>query len=115
MSAGEVSIGDKIEIHLLPDRDADPPTRTLQSSDIPAFLFSGPDLARQAISKVRDCKELLEGILQEAKHNESHEEALKVQRAVVAVVQDLGKYLITPTLRRHPELLSEAKGMDLLD
>ena len=114
-SAGEVSIGDKIEIYLLPDRDADPPTKTLRSSDIPAFLFSEPDQAQQALTKMSGCKELLEGILQAAKHNEPHDEALKVQRAVVAVVQELGKYLITPTLRRHPELLSEAKNLDLLD
>ena len=114
-SAGELSIGDKVEIHLLPDCDADPPSKTLRSSDIPAFLFSDPDQARKALAKVRDCKEFLEGILQAAKHNEPHDEALKVQRAVVAVVQDLGKYLITPTLRRHPELLSEAKDLDLLD
>jgi hypothetical protein len=114
-SAGELSIGDKVEIHLLPDCDADPPSKTLRSSDFPAFLFSDPDQARKALAKVRDCKEFLEGILQAAKHNEPHDEALKVQRAVIAVVQDLGKYLITPTLRRHPELLSEAKDLDLLD
>jgi len=114
-SAGELSIGDKVEIHLLPDSDADPPSKTLRSSDFPAFLFSDPDQARKALAKVRDCKEFLEGILQAAKHNEPHDEALKVQRAVIAVVQRLGKYLITPTLRRHPELLSEAKDLDLLD
>jgi len=113
-SAGEVSIGDKIEIRLLPDSDADPPTKTLRSSDFPAYLFSEPDHARQALTKVRGCKELLEGILQAAKHGEPHDEALKIQRAVVAIVQDLGKHLITPMLRRHPELLSEAKDMDLL-
>jgi hypothetical protein len=41
-SAGELSVGDKIEVHVLPDTDADPPTKTLLSSDIPAFLFSDP-------------------------------------------------------------------------
>jgi hypothetical protein len=39
---GEVSIGDKIEIHLLPDGEADPPTSKRQSSDIPAFLSPIP-------------------------------------------------------------------------
>jgi hypothetical protein len=114
-NAGELSIGDKIEIQLLPDTDADPPTKTWGSSDIPAFLFSDSDQARKALAKIHLCKEHLEGILQAAKYAETHEEALKIQRAVVAVVQDLGRYLIMPTLRRHPELLSEAKDLDLLD
>lgn len=114
-SAGELSIGDKIEIHLLPDSEADPPTKTRQSSDVPAYLFSEPDQARLALAKIHVCKEHLEGILQAAKHAEPHDEALKIQRAVIAVVQDLGKYLITPTLRRHPDLLREAKDLDLQD
>jgi hypothetical protein len=112
-SAGGVSIGDKIEIHLLPDHDADLPTKTRRSADFPAYLFSNADSARQALEKMRDCKKLLEEVLQVAKRNEPHEEALKVQRAVIAVVQQLGQHLISPTLRTHPELLSEAS--DLLD
>ena len=114
-AAGELSIGDKVEIHLLPDGEADPPTRTRSVSDIPGILFSDLEQARQALAKVRVCKEHLQGILQSAKYAEPHDEALKIQRAVVAVVQDLGKYLITPTLRSHPELLSEAKALDLVD
>jgi hypothetical protein len=114
-SAGELTIGDKIEIHLLPDTDADPPTETRRSSKIPALLFSDPNQARNALAKVHICKENLEGILQAAKYAEPHDEALKIQRAIAAVIQDLGKYLIMPTVKRHPELLSEAKDLDLLD
>jgi hypothetical protein len=112
-SAGRVSIGDKIEIHVLPDHDADLPTKTSRSADYPAYLFSDPRLARQALAKAQHCKELLEEVLQAAKNNEPHEEALKIQRAVIAVVQQLGQHLISPTIRRHPELLSETS--DLLD
>jgi hypothetical protein len=114
-SAGELSIGDKIEIHLLPDADADLPTKTRRLAEMPGFLFSDPEQARQALAKVHICKEQLEGILQAAKLAEPHDEALNIQRAVIAVVQDLGKYLITPTLRRHPELSSEAKNLELID
>jgi hypothetical protein len=113
--AGDLSIGDKIEIHLLPDADGDLPTKTRRLAEMPGFLFSDPDQARQALANVHTCKEQLEGILQAAKFAEPHDEALKIQRAVIAVVQDLGKYLITPTLRRHPELSSEAKHLGLLD
>ena len=71
-SAGELTIGDKIEIHLLPDTDADPPTETRRSSKIPALLFSDPNQARNALAKVHICKENLEGILQAAKYAEPH-------------------------------------------
>ncbi len=113
--AGELSIGDKIEIHLLPDADADSPTKTRRPAEIPGFLFSDLDQARQALAKVYFCNEHLQGILQAAKNAEPHDEALKIQNAVATVVQDLGKYLIMPTLRRHPELSSEAKDLGLLD
>jgi hypothetical protein len=114
-SAGELVVGDKIEIRLLSDGEADPPTRMRSVSDIPGILFTDLDQARQALAKVSVCKEHLEAILRSAKDAEPHDEALKVQRAVVAIVQDLGKYIITPTLRSHPELLSEAKVLDLVD
>jgi hypothetical protein len=114
-SAGELSVGDKIVIHILPDADGDPPTKTRRPSEIPGFLFSDRDQARQALAKMHVCNESLQAILQAAKYAEPHDEALKIQSAVAAVVQDLGRYLITPTLRRHPELSSEAKDLGLLD
>lgn len=114
-SAGDLSVGDRIEIQLLPDSDADQPTKTGRISDHPGFLFSDPVKAREALAKMRACKESLEAILQAAKTDEPHEEALKIQRAIIAVVQNLGKYLITPTLRRHPELTSDARELDLID
>ena len=113
--AGKLSIGDRVEIQILPDGDADPPTSTRGLDDIPAALFSDPAQARQALTAVHICNEQLQGILRTAREDEPHREALKIQRAIAALVQDLGKYLITPTLRRHPELLSEAKALDLID
>ena len=114
-SAGEFSIGDKIEIQLRLDDEADPPSKTGRVSDNPGFLFSDPEKAREALAKMSTCKESLEGVLQAAKVNEPHEEALNIQRAVIAAVRELGKYLITPTLRRHPELTSHAKELGLID
>ena len=114
-AAGEFSIGDKIEIQLLPDHDADPPTKTQRRSAMPALLFSDPDQARRALAAMHVCNEQLQGILRAAGSAEPHDEALNIQRAVAALVQDLGKYLITPTLNRHPGLLPEAKDLGLLD
>jgi|SRR5579863_2869466 len=113
--AGEFSVGDKIEIQLLPDDDADPPTKTRQSSAVPALLFSDADQARRALAAMQICNEQLHGILRAAGTAEPHDEALNIQRAIAALVQNLGKYLITPTLNRHPELLAEAKNLGLTD
>jgi hypothetical protein len=114
-AAGELSIGDKVEIQILPGDDADPPTETRDISDVPAALFSDVNQARQALTAVHLCNEQLHAILRTARHGEPHHEALKIQRAIAKIVQDLGRHLITPTLTRHPELVTEAKDLDLID
>lgn len=113
--AGELSVGDKIEIHLAPDNDGDPPTTTIESSDAPRLLFSDPNQARQALTAAHICNENLQGILRAARNAEPHDEALKVQMAVARLVRNLSNFLITPTLLRHPELRPEAKELGLLD
>ena len=114
-AAGQLSIGDKIEIHILPDGDADPPTKTREIAEVQEALFSSPVLARQALTAAHICKEQLETVLRNAGRDEPHPEALKVQKAVAAIVQNLGKNLITPTLIRHPEFASDAKELGLKD
>jgi len=113
--ADDLSIGDKVEIHLLPDGEADEPTSTMQGSDAPMFLFSDPSQARQALAALQICNEQLQGILRAAKYAEPHDEALKIQTAVANVVRHLGTHLIMPTVKRHPELVPEAKELGLLD
>lgn len=114
-AAGQLSIGDRVEIDILADGDADPPTTTRDISEIQEALFSNPDQARQALTAARVCKEQLETVLRNAGRGEPHGEALKVQKAIAALVQELGKRLITPTLIRHPELASDARELDLTD
>jgi hypothetical protein len=114
-AAGSLSVGDKIEIHLLPGGDADPPSSTRELSEIQHALFSDDDQAHQALRAAHVCKEQLEMILRNAGRREPHPEALKVQKAIVAIVRELGERLITPTLLRHPELASEAKELGLTD
>lgn len=111
----ELSIGDKIEIELLPGNDADPPTEKRPSSQMPMLLFSDPVQARNALVAVHVCNENLQGILREAGKAEPHAEALKIQRAIATLVRNLGTYLIRPTVDRHPDLLSEARDLGLLD
>jgi hypothetical protein len=113
--AGELSIGDKIEIHLVPDGDSDPATTTTQASDAPGLLFSDPNQARQALTAAHVCNEHLQGILRASRDAEPHDEALKVQMAVARLVRDLSGFLIRPTLLSHPELMPKAKELGLLD
>ena len=113
--AGEVSIGDKIEIHIMPDGDTDPPTTTSQSSEAPGLLFSDLSHARRALEAAHVCNEQLQGILRAARDTEPHDEALKVQMAMARLVRNLSNFLTRPTLRRHPELIPEAKELGLLD
>ena len=110
-----LSVGDKIEIEIVPGTEADPPTETKQSSKEPMLLFSEPDQARNALAAAHICNEQLQGILRAAGQTEPHDEAVKVQRAIAWLVQNLGAHLIYPIVRRHPDLLSEAKDLGLLD
>jgi hypothetical protein len=111
----KLSVGDKIEIEILPSSDADPPTEKRESSSEPRLLFSDSDQARNALVAAHICNEQLQGILRAAGQSEPHDEAIKIQRAIAWLVQNLGSHLIRPTVHRHPELLSEAKDLGLLD
>jgi hypothetical protein len=110
-----LSIGDKIEIELLPGVDSDPPTETRQSHSGPMLLFSDIDQARNALLAAHICNEQLQGVLRAAGQAEPHAEAIKIQRAIAWLVQNLGGHLIRPIVNRHPDLLSEAKDLGLLD
>ena len=84
-----------LDFVFVPDGDADPPTATHAWADIPDALFSDITQAQQALIAVHVCKEQLEGILRAARHGEPHHEALKTQKAIAKVVQDLGQCLIS--------------------
>jgi len=114
-SVDEISVGDTIEIRLMPDDDADPPSETQEHSIAPRLLFTDINRARQALNAAHVCKDQLEGILRAARLVEPHDEALKIQNAIINVIQHLSSRLIRPTLGRHPDLLPEAKSLDLID
>lgn len=110
-----LSVGDKIEIEILPGSDADPPTEITPSSSAERLLFSNPDQARRALAAAHICNEQLQGVLRAAGRVEPHDEAIKIQKAIAWLVRDLGAHLIRPIVHRHPDLLSEAKDLGLLD
>lgn len=114
---GSLSQGDKIEIRVLPrgeESESDPPTEVMHTSDSPRNLFSSAEQARLLLAAVEACDRELTGVLQRAEAVEPSEEFERIGVAVVAVIHELDRRLIQPTLRRHPELLDEAKQKHLV-
>ena len=85
-----------------------------RTSESPKNLFSDAEQARLLLSAMEICDRELEGILHRAQASEPKEEFEKIAQAVVSVVTELDRRLITPTLHRHPELLDEAKEKKLV-
>jgi hypothetical protein len=112
--AGALSVGDKVEIHVLPDGDSDPPTNIRRSSESPKNLCSGTEQARMLLSASSACAKELMGIIDRARESEPPEEFQKICQAVGGVLCELDRQLISPTLQRHPELFVEAKEMKLV-
>ncbi len=52
-------------------------------------------------------------VLEQAQRTEPPEEIAKIQRAVAEIIVEMDRQLISPTLRKHPELLEEAKAKNL--
>jgi hypothetical protein len=111
---GTVKVGDRVEILVLPDGDSDPPAEVRRSSESPKNLFSDVEQARLLLSAIQTCDAELMGVLNRARSGEPPEEFEKIARAVAGIVHELDRHLITPTLRRHPELLAEAKEKKLV-
>ena len=109
-----LSVGDKVEIHILPDGESDPPSEITLSSESPNILFSNADQARSLLLAVKACDTALMAVGNGAQEFEPPEELHKIQRAIAEIIFDLDRHLIAPTLRRHPTLLAAAKELGLL-
>jgi hypothetical protein len=111
---GKVSVGDKAEVHVLPDGEAEPPTKVERTAERSTNLFSNVDQARHMLSAISACDKELMAVLERSKSVEPEDEFQKITQAIVGIVADLDRTLIQPTLRRHPELLAEAQEKNLL-
>jgi hypothetical protein len=105
--AGKLSVGDKVEIRLLAVGEADPPTTVRQSSESPRNLFSDADQARRLLNAINTFDAELMDIIEHARTAEPKEEFDRIVQAIGAVVVEVDQRLISPTLRRHPELFEE--------
>jgi hypothetical protein len=105
--------GDKVEIAILADGDSDAPSEVSTTTDNPHNLFSTPAQARQLLDSVKTCDIALQEILDRAKGVEPDDEFKKLALAVGSVLVELDRQLISPTLRRHPDLLQIAEDMNV--
>jgi hypothetical protein len=108
-----LSIGDKIEIEVLPDGVSDSPTTITRTSESPKNLFSDIEQARLLLAAIKICDTALMGVADRANDVESSDELQKIRLAVGSVLTEIDQQLISPTLRRHPELLPDAEEMKL--
>ena len=107
----EVSVGDKIQIEVLPDGEADPPSTVTKTSASADNLFSDISQARLLLETVRVCDKALWEAMERSVDVEPEEELHKIRYAIASVLGEIDQQLIRPTLQRHPELLSLAEEM----
>ena len=105
--AGKLFVGDRVEIRLLAVGEADPPTTVRRTLESPRNLFSDADQARRLLNAINKFDAEMMGILEHARAVEPKEEFDRILQAIGAVAVEVDQRLITPTLRRHPELLEE--------
>jgi hypothetical protein len=108
-----LSVGDRVEIDILPDGESDSPTTIRRTSDSPKNLFSEAGQARSLLAAVKTCDEALMGVLDRAKAVEPPDEFHKIALAIGDIIAELDRQLISPTLRRHPTLLAEAEELKI--
>jgi hypothetical protein len=111
--AVSLTVGDKVEIEILPDGESDPPNTTTRTSDSPNNLFSDVEQARLLFAAIKTCDRALWEVVERARGAEPEDELRKIVLAIGSVITEIDQQLISPTLRRHPELLVVAEEMRL--
>ena len=109
-----LSTGDTAKVEVLDDGETDLPTKVERSAERSTSLFSNVDRARQLLSAIRVCDKELSAVLEGSQAVEPEDEFKKIAEAIGEIVIELDRKLIQPTLRRHPELLSEAQKTGLI-
>jgi hypothetical protein len=63
------------------------------------------------LTAVKTCDTALTAVADRAVDVESEDELEKIRLAIGSILAEIDQHLISPTLRRHPELLAEAERM----
>jgi Tn3 transposase DDE domain len=107
------SVGDEIEIKLLPDGEYDSPMTITRTSGSPNNLFSDVEQARFLLEAIKTCDTALMEVADRASRVEGSDEFHKIRTAVGSVIAEIDQQLISPMLRRHPQLLPEAEKLKI--
>jgi hypothetical protein len=110
----ELEVGDVVELRVLPEGRGDEPSESRKSSESPYNLFSRPELAKELLQAVSQFEERLHAIADKSKELEPADENQKFNRAWGSVVWELGRNLLYPIYRRHPELIPEEMKNEIL-
>jgi hypothetical protein len=108
-----LSVGDRIEIEVLQDGESDTPMTITRTSESPSNLFSDVEQARLLLIAIKTCDTALTEVADRASGLEGSDEFQKIRSAIGSVLAEIDQQLISPTLRRHPQLLPEAKELKL--
>jgi hypothetical protein len=108
-----LSVGDRIEIEVLPDGQSDSPMTITRTSESPSNLFSDVEQARLLLKAIKACDTALTEVADRASDVEGSDEFHKIRSAIGSVLVEIDQQLISPTLRRHPQLLREAEELKL--
>jgi hypothetical protein len=111
---GTLSIGDAAQIQVLNDGEADPPSEVKRTAESPNNLFADIAGARELLTAISVCDRELNAVLRRSQTAEPEDEFKKLALGIGAVFAELDRKLIQPTLRRHPELLVDAKEKGLI-
>ena len=106
-------VGDKITVEVLPDGESDPPSEVSHTSDSPKNLFSDLQNALSLLNAIKTCDQVLTKVLDQAEATEPPDELRKIRLAVGSVLAEMDSQMITPTIRRHPELFSKAQELGI--
>lgn len=107
----DLTVGDVVELRVLPDGPGDPPVETQKSSEAPTNLLSNVDFAKEVLATVSEIDGRLMKLLEKAEKVEPSDEYKKFGREVGNVIYELGEHLLYPIFRRHKELIpADMKG-----
>lgn len=110
----ELNTGDRIEIRLLEDGEADAPSEVGRSSESPRNLFSRPELAEELLALVSEFDSRLMQLVDKSEQMQSAEDHKRLTSAVGRVSYEVSESFLYPIYRRHPELIPEDLKGELL-
>src|ERR1700694_2999960 len=79
---GKLSVGDKAEIRVVADGEADPPTEVTRSTQSPSNLFSNVDEARRLLKAISACDKELIAVIEQSQTVEPEDEFKKIATAI---------------------------------